>query len=143
MDTWYQNLFLFSLSRLLGDHKQLSPLVLASGGDREIKDKSLGRSHAALLRGFLAYIPLPRNVDRSLMERAIDNNLRPHSLRVQYRMPEVLCNLVSSLFYGRCPSRFATRARHRHGPWHGPWLRLSSLEVALFGRLERRVSQTV
>ncbi|CAE7240689.1 Upf1 [Symbiodinium microadriaticum] len=64
---------------LLGDHKQLSPLVLASGGDREIKDK---------------------NVDRSLMERAIDNNLRPHSLRVQYRMPEVLCNLVSSLFYG-------------------------------------------
>jgi len=64
---------------LLGDHKQLSPLVLASGGDREIKDK---------------------NVDRSLMERAIDNNLRPHSLRVQYRMPEVLCNLVSNLFYG-------------------------------------------
>lgn len=35
---------LFSLLRLLGDHKQLSPLVLASGGDREIKDKSLGRS---------------------------------------------------------------------------------------------------
>ena len=35
-------------SRLLGDHKQLSPLVLATGGDREIKEKSLALSEPVL-----------------------------------------------------------------------------------------------
>lgn len=63
---------------LLGDHKQLSPLVLASGGDRELEDK---------------------NVDRSLMERVLDCGLRPFPLREQYRMPPSLCDLVSDLFY--------------------------------------------
>lgn len=64
---------------MLGDHKQLNPLVLATGGDREIKDK---------------------NVDRSFMERAMACQCPLHPLRIQYRMPEVLCQLVSQLFYG-------------------------------------------
>ena len=63
---------------MLGDHKQLNPLVLATGGDHEIKEK---------------------NVDRSFMERAMACNCRLHPLRIQYRMPEVLCQLVSKLFY--------------------------------------------
>lgn len=63
---------------MLGDHKQLSPLVMASGGDRMLQEKRL---------------------DRSLMERAIDCGVVAHPLRLQYRMPVVLCDLVSRLFY--------------------------------------------
>lgn len=63
---------------LLGDHKQLNPLVLASGGDFEMKDKK---------------------VDRSFMERAMECGCPLHPLRIQYRMPDILCRLVSTLFY--------------------------------------------
>lgn len=62
---------------LLGDHKQLPPLVLA----RDHKDVANKR------------------VARSLMERMIDGGYPCHQLRTQYRMPEVLCNLVSKLNY--------------------------------------------
>lgn len=63
---------------LLGDHKQLNPLVLATAGALEMKEK---------------------NVDRSFMERALDCGCREHSLLTQYRMPDILCKLVSRLFY--------------------------------------------
>ncbi|CAJ1397165.1 unnamed protein product [Effrenium voratum] len=64
---------------LLGDHKQLNPLVLATAGDWEIKDKQ---------------------VDRSFMERAMQSGCKLHALHTQYRMPDILCKLVSQLFYG-------------------------------------------
>lgn len=60
------------------NHKQLNPLVLASGGDFEMKDKK---------------------VDRSFMERAMECGCPLHPLRIQYRMPDILCRLVSTLFY--------------------------------------------
>ena len=37
---------------------------------------------------------------RSLLERAVDAGLQPWLLGTQYRMPERLSSLVSSLFYG-------------------------------------------
>lgn len=79
---------------MLGDHKQLNPLVLATGGDQVIKDK---------------------NVDRSFMERAMACNCPLHPLRTQYRMPDVLCKLVSKLFYSghlRSDSDLTSRMRN-------------------------------
>jgi len=64
---------------LLGDHKQLPPLVLTLDvGDMESKQ-----------------------VNRSLMERALAQMPAAwvHRLTVQYRMPVAICELVSKLFY--------------------------------------------
>lgn len=64
---------------LLGDHKQLPPLVLTMN-PAEIEEK---------------------NVKRSLMERALDQMPENwiHSLKQQYRMHPSICSLVSSMFY--------------------------------------------
>ncbi|CAE8710201.1 unnamed protein product [Polarella glacialis] len=62
---------------LLGDHKQLQPLVIASDHKE----------------------PEQKKVSRSLMERMVDAGYRTTMLTTQYRMPDCLCNIVSGLFY--------------------------------------------
>jgi len=65
---------------LLGDHRQLPPLVLTLDF-AEVEAK---------------------RVNRSLMERALAQvpESEVHMLTVQYRMPTAICELVSGLFYG-------------------------------------------
>mmetsp|Transcript_122522 Transcript_122522/g.332683 ORF Transcript_122522/g.332683 Transcript_122522/m.332683 type:complete len:864 (-) Transcript_122522:102-2693(-) len=60
---------------LLGDHMQLPPLVIGSSAQRG------------------------KQLDRSLMERALDCGAQEHPLLTQYRMPAKLCKLVSALSY--------------------------------------------
>mmetsp|Transcript_47960 Transcript_47960/g.102688 ORF Transcript_47960/g.102688 Transcript_47960/m.102688 type:complete len:938 (+) Transcript_47960:127-2940(+) len=65
---------------MMGDHKQLRPMVVGN---------------PAVLSG--------KNVGRSFMERCIAAGVKQHRLREQYRMPLILCKLVSMLFYREHP----------------------------------------
>jgi superfamily I DNA and/or RNA helicase len=67
---------------LLGDVKQLRPFVAAS--------KELVRNPASA----------GKQIDRSLMERAVDCGSPTDMLCEQYRMPRRIADLVSYLFYG-------------------------------------------
>eukprot|EP00933_Yihiella_yeosuensis_P017700 TRINITY_DN14737_c0_g1_i1.p1 TRINITY_DN14737_c0_g1~~TRINITY_DN14737_c0_g1_i1.p1 ORF type:complete len:437 (+),score=119.02 TRINITY_DN14737_c0_g1_i1:839-2149(+) len=62
---------------LLGDHFQLQPLVIA-------------KNHKE---------PEEKRVSRSLMERMLDAGYTTRMLKIQYRMFEGLCTIVSGLFY--------------------------------------------
>mmetsp|Transcript_38773 Transcript_38773/g.76831 ORF Transcript_38773/g.76831 Transcript_38773/m.76831 type:complete len:846 (-) Transcript_38773:60-2597(-) len=93
---------------LLGDHKQLPPLVITM----DLSDVEHKR------------------VNQSLMERAVKGMPEAwvHQLNEQYRMPAVLCQLVSTLFY---ENRLLTAAARAAVPQTGPvlqWLRVQEPE---------------
>jgi len=94
---------------LLGDHKQLPPLVITM----DLRDVER------------------KNVNQSLMERSLKDMPSEwvHQLTEQYRMPPTLCQLVSSLFYEH---RLLTAVSRASAPQADPviqWLMVQQPEV--------------
>eukprot|EP00405_Crypthecodinium_cohnii_P032678 CAMPEP_0206517018 /NCGR_PEP_ID=MMETSP0324_2-20121206/63710_1 /ASSEMBLY_ACC=CAM_ASM_000836 /TAXON_ID=2866 /ORGANISM="Crypthecodinium cohnii, Strain Seligo" /LENGTH=917 /DNA_ID=CAMNT_0054010057 /DNA_START=27 /DNA_END=2780 /DNA_ORIENTATION=+ len=95
---------------MLGDHKQLSPLVVTLGGSDEIDGQ---------------------NVDRSFMERALAAGVKQHSLTEQYRMPRTLCDLVSWLFYQENPLSTGKNKPQQSSKRELRWIRVEQEEDSI------------